>query len=182
VLVACLSDRRDLSLYNSTPTVRTWDHSQCAIFFSAGIEVKTQGKHLLQHGGRRLDVKNVGLYGPRSESIRLDPVLNSDGYILVPWHFPICVWNLIEKDSPHRIAFSSKYRLNQMADGWRASKLPYLRRRFKQIANSENTDSLPDVGPRAGPLDGRQKFFDFCRRDNGLALGEAVLLDFIADH
>ena len=65
--------------------------------FSTGIEVKTKGKHLFQHRGRRLDVKNVGLYGPGPESIRLDPVLNSDGYILVPRNFPICVWNFARR-------------------------------------------------------------------------------------
>jgi hypothetical protein len=93
--------------------------------------VKTERKHLFQHGCRRLNVKNVRLYGPGAESIRLDPVLNSDGYILVPRYFPICVRNLIEKNSSHWITFSSKYGLNQTADGWRVGKIPYLRALFE---------------------------------------------------
>jgi hypothetical protein len=159
--------------------MRTWDHSQCAISFATGVEVKAERKHLFQHGGRRLNVKNVGLYGPGPESIRLDPVLNSDRYILVPWHFPICIWNLIEKNPPHRITFRSKYRLNQMADGWRAGKLPNLRGLFEQVANSEDTNPLPDTSPVVNPLDGGQEFFDFGRRNNGVTRREAILLDLV---
>jgi hypothetical protein len=143
--------------------------------------VKTKRKHLFQHSGRRLNVKNVVLYGPGSKSICLDPVLNSVGYILVPWHFPIRVWNLIEKNSPHRIAFSPKHRLNQMADGWRAGKLPYLRGLFEQIANRKDINPLPDTRPLVDPLDGDQEFFGLCRRHNGLTRGEAVLFDLIAN-
>jgi hypothetical protein len=161
--------------------MRTWDHSQCAISFTTGVEVKTERKHLFQHGGRRLNVKNVGLHRPGPESIRLDLVLNSDSYILVPRHFPICVWNLVEENSPHRIAFSAKYRLNQMADGCRAGKVPYLGGLFEQIANSEDTNPLPDTSPLGDPLDGGQEFFDFCRRNNGVTRGEPVLLDLVAN-
>ena len=42
-------------------------------------------------------MKNVGLYGPGPDCNHLDPVLNSDGYILVPRNFPICVWNFARR-------------------------------------------------------------------------------------
>jgi hypothetical protein len=143
--------------------------------------VKTERKHLFQHGGRRLNVKNVRLYGPGAESICFDPVLNSDGYILVPRYFPICVWNLIEKNSAHWIAFSSKYGLNQTADCWRVGKLPYFTALFEQIANSEDTNPPPDASSLVEPLDGGYDFFDLGCRNNGLTRGEAVLLDLIAN-
>ena len=181
MLVGALPDRRDLSFCNATPTVGTWDHSQRAISFSTGIEMKTDGKHMFQHGGRRLDVKNAGFDGPRSESVHLDPILNSDGYVLVPRHFPICFWNFIEKDSPHRIAFSSKYRLNQMPDGWRAGKLPYFRGLLEQISDSEDTGPLLDASPLVHPRDGSQKFLHLGRRNNGLARGETALLHLVAN-
>jgi hypothetical protein len=143
--------------------------------------VKTERKHRFQHGGRRLNVKNVRLYGPGAETIRFDPAFNSDGYILVPWYFPICVWNLIEKNPPHWIAFSSKYGLNQTTDGWRVGKLPYRRALFEQIANSEDTNPLPDAGSLIEPCDAGQEFFDLGCRNNGFTGGEAVRLDLIAN-
>jgi hypothetical protein len=58
--------------------------------------VKAQRKHVFQHCSRRLNVKNVGLHRPRTESIRLDSILNSDGDILMPRHFSIRRWDFVE--------------------------------------------------------------------------------------
>jgi hypothetical protein len=125
-------------------------------------------------------MKNVALHGPGSESFGLDPPLNSDRYILMPRYFPVCVWNLIEKNPPHGLALSSKYRLNQTAHDWRAGKLPHLRGLFEQIANREDTNLLSDASLLLDLVDGGPEFFDFGCRNNGLTRGEAVLLDLFA--
>ncbi len=126
-------------------------------------------------------MKNVGLHGPGSESLGFKPLLNSDRYILMPGHFPICVWNLIEKNPAHRIEFRPKYWSNQMTDGWRACKLPYLRGHLEQIANREDTNPLPHAAPLFDAFYGSQEFFDLGRGNDSLTRGEAVLLHLIAN-
>jgi hypothetical protein len=79
--------------------------------------------------------------------------LHSDGDILVPRHFPICLWNLIEENSPRGEACNAKYRLNQTTGRLRAGKLPYLGAFFEQIANRENTHFLPETRVFVHPAD-----------------------------
>jgi len=126
-------------------------------------------------------MENMGLYRPRPIPICFDLVFHGDSDILVPGHFPICIWNLVEENSPHGKAPRSKYRLNQTTEGWRVRDPAYLRAFFKQITYRKDAGPLAKTFVLPHPVYGSRKFFYFQRRVDGLARSKAVPLHFVAD-
>jgi hypothetical protein len=94
----------------------------------------------------------------------------------VPWNFPICIWNLVEENSPHRQEFSSKHWFYQTADGLRAGEFSYLGTFLKQISNREDTRFLSETAVSFHSANSREEFCDFGWRDNGPKHCKAVLL------
>ena len=77
-------------------------YAQWAICLAAIIEVQTKRQHLLQNFDRRLDVLDAGLHRPGSVSRNIDSFSDRDRPVLMPCHFPIRTWSLVEKNAADR--------------------------------------------------------------------------------
>jgi len=60
--------------------------------------VKPESEHLLENAERWLYMNDSGLLSPRAVSCDLGAFLHRNGEILVPAHFPVRHWSLVEEN------------------------------------------------------------------------------------
>src|SRR5260370_28523676 len=88
---ALLSDSGYLFIWNSALQVRSGNHSQRTIVFTAGVQMESNRDHLFEYKNGRLNMEDIGLDGPGSETLYLNFLLNRDSDILVPRNLPVGV-------------------------------------------------------------------------------------------
>ena len=118
-----------------TVPVRSGNSAQRPVGLSAFIELQSNGQCGIQNGCRRFDVKDACLFRPASEARDVDFLPNRNVKILMPWHFPVGVWNLVEKYCLNRKATGAEDGLCQSANLRTVAKSAKRRRFVKQIAN-----------------------------------------------
>jgi hypothetical protein len=127
------ADRWDFPLGDSAVPVRAGNNTKCAVFLPALVEMKPNGKHILQKGRWRLNVKHIRLDCPRSEALCFNPFLHRDGHVLMPWHFPVRFRDFVEKNATNGERTRAEHCFDQCRHSRRARKLASFRRQSQEI-------------------------------------------------
>src|SRR5580658_6312277 len=77
--------------------MRSGNHAQWAVALIAIVEVQAHGQHRFEDRDRWLDMSDAGLHRPGAKSGDLGSLLDGDGAVLVPRHFPIRARGLVEE-------------------------------------------------------------------------------------
>jgi hypothetical protein len=98
--------------------------------------MKANREHLLQNGGRRLDMQDILLGRPGPEAFYLNPFLNGDSYILMPWDLPVGLRDLVKKNASDGKSLLSKNRFYQSPSRYRAGKGTNFGTNIQEISNA----------------------------------------------
>ncbi len=156
----------DLLLGDLPARVRSRQNTQGAVLLTAEIEMQSHREHMLQDRCRRLDVENIRLHRPRSKAINFDSFPHRDRYVLVPWNLPVCVRNLVEQNASDGKEMRSENRLDQHSDSIGICQFPHLGRHVQEIADGEDSATLPHRSSVADALKSVQESVHFLTREN----------------
>jgi len=103
--------------------MRAGQDAQGTIGIIGGIEVESNGEHLLEKLDRRLDVRNAVLDAPRAETGNLGAGAERQRQILMPRNQPIGIRGLVEVNGTNRKRLGRHMRTNEIEKLWRTSQL-----------------------------------------------------------
>jgi hypothetical protein len=125
----------DLARVKAAVFVSTGQHAQRAVSLVSVIQVQAHSQHVFQHRNRRLHVSNAGLDGPRTVSLNVNPLANSNREVLVPCDLPVCIPVFIEIDAPDNTSAISKKRFDEIATGRTLRQLTCHRHNVQEISD-----------------------------------------------
>jgi hypothetical protein len=105
---ACADSGSDLIDRHTAEDVRAGSDQKGSVGFRNIIEVHPQSHHSRQQFKRRLDVMQLSLHGPRSETIDFQSLHDGDRSILMPGQGPVHRGCFVEQDRSNRSAVRPK--------------------------------------------------------------------------
>ena len=107
---------RDVGITQFASAMRPRQNSKRPVGHAARIYMKSYREHPLKYSRWRLNMPYAGLLAPRPVTRDVDTFRDCNGEILMPTHFPVGDWRLIEQDGADRESALPQDGFNEPAD------------------------------------------------------------------
>ena len=111
-------------------------------------------------------MEHIRLCRPRSKAITFDSFPHRNRHVLVPRNLPVCIRNLVEQNASDAKEMRSENGLDQDSDSIGICQFPHLGRHVQEIADGEDSATLPHRTGVADALKSVQESVHFLTREN----------------
>ena len=107
---------RDVGITKFSSAMGPRQNSEWPVGHPALIYMNSNSEHPLKNCRWWLDMPHAGLFAPRPVTWHVDTFRDCNGEILMPTHFPVGDWRLIEQDGVDRESALAQDGLNEPTD------------------------------------------------------------------